>query len=386
MAKEEIVRRAVEGVKRAKGYCDDVEFSPEDAARTELDFLAEVVEQRHRGRRHHGQHPRHRRLRRARASTPPPSAISRSTSAASTRSSSASTATTTWAWPSPTAWPPCRRAPARSNAPSTASASGPATAPSKRSSWPCGRAATTSSCTTGINTQQLYPTSRLVSHVTGIQVQRNKAIVGQNAFAHEAGIHQDGMLKERTHLRDHEPARTSACRGPSWCWASTAAGTPCGSASATWATTSTTSSCNKVFDGFKVLADRKKDDLRRRHRGPGRGADPQRPGAVDAGGGHLQRRLRRRSRRRRSCLWHQDGTIHRDASLGDGPVDAVFKAIERITGIEVTLQRLPRPQRHGRRGRPGRGPRRGRVQRPDRSAAGPSAPTSSRPAPWRSCR
>ena len=44
MAKEEIVRRAVEGVKRAKGYCDDVEFSPEDAARTELDFLAEVVE------------------------------------------------------------------------------------------------------------------------------------------------------------------------------------------------------------------------------------------------------------------------------------------------------------------------------------------------------
>src|SRR5947209_15833104 len=44
MAKEEIVRRAVEGVKRAKGYVEDVEFSPEDAARTELDFLAEVVE------------------------------------------------------------------------------------------------------------------------------------------------------------------------------------------------------------------------------------------------------------------------------------------------------------------------------------------------------
>src|SRR6516225_11311081 len=44
MAKEEIVRRAVEGVQRAKEYCDDIEFSPEDAARTELDFLAEVVE------------------------------------------------------------------------------------------------------------------------------------------------------------------------------------------------------------------------------------------------------------------------------------------------------------------------------------------------------
>src|SRR2546423_3711178 len=44
MAKEEIVRRAVESVKRAKEYCNDIEFSPEDAARTELDFLAEVVE------------------------------------------------------------------------------------------------------------------------------------------------------------------------------------------------------------------------------------------------------------------------------------------------------------------------------------------------------
>ncbi len=40
--------------------------------------------------------------------------------------------------------------------------------------------------------------SRKLSHVTGMQVQRNKAIVGQNAFAHEAGIHQDGMLKERS--------------------------------------------------------------------------------------------------------------------------------------------------------------------------------------------
>src|SRR5438874_5636184 len=44
MAKEEIVRRAVAGVERAKSYCDDIEFSPEDAARTELDFLTEVVE------------------------------------------------------------------------------------------------------------------------------------------------------------------------------------------------------------------------------------------------------------------------------------------------------------------------------------------------------
>jgi len=49
--------------------------------------------------------------------------------------------------------------------------------------------------TTCIKTQQIYPTSRLVSIITGIMVQPNKAIVGANAFAHEAGIHQDGVLK-----------------------------------------------------------------------------------------------------------------------------------------------------------------------------------------------
>ncbi len=51
---------------------------------------------------------------------------------------------------------------------------------------------------TGIRKERLVPASRLVSSLTGLQVQANKAIVGANAFAHEAGIHQDGMLKERT--------------------------------------------------------------------------------------------------------------------------------------------------------------------------------------------
>ena len=49
----------------------------------------------------------------------------------------------------------------------------------------------------GIDTRQLYPSSQLLSQLTGERVQANKAIVGRNAFAHEAGIHQDGMLKDR---------------------------------------------------------------------------------------------------------------------------------------------------------------------------------------------
>jgi 2-isopropylmalate synthase len=51
--------------------------------------------------------------------------------------------------------------------------------------------------TTAIDTRQLYPSSQLLSSLTGERVQANKAIVGRNAFAHEAGIHQDGMLKDR---------------------------------------------------------------------------------------------------------------------------------------------------------------------------------------------
>jgi len=51
---------------------------------------------------------------------------------------------------------------------------------------------------TGVKTRQIYKMSRLVSRLTGISVQRNKAVVGANAFAHEAGVHQDGMLKERS--------------------------------------------------------------------------------------------------------------------------------------------------------------------------------------------
>ena len=57
----------------------------------------------------------------------------------------------------------------------------------------------------GINTKEIYPTSRLVSMVTGIVIQPNKAVVGANAFAHEAGIHQDGVLKNRLTYEIMEP-------------------------------------------------------------------------------------------------------------------------------------------------------------------------------------
>ena len=59
---------------------------------------------------------------------------------------------------------------------------------------------------TNINTNEIFPTSRLVSMITGIVIQPNKAVVGANAFAHEAGIHQDGVLKHRMTYEIMEPA------------------------------------------------------------------------------------------------------------------------------------------------------------------------------------
>lgn len=52
-------------------------------------------------------------------------------------------------------------------------------------------------CTCGIVTEQIYPTARTLSHIIGMPIPANKAIVGANAFAHESGIHQDGVLKCR---------------------------------------------------------------------------------------------------------------------------------------------------------------------------------------------
>ena len=110
-----------------------------------------------------------------------------------------STATTTSASPSRTRSPACWPARGRSSARSTASASAPAT-PSLEEIVMLlhTRAGRRRRCTPASSRPRSRARSRLVSRLTGYVVQPNKAIVGRNAFAHESGIHQDGVLKERT--------------------------------------------------------------------------------------------------------------------------------------------------------------------------------------------
>jgi 2-isopropylmalate synthase len=63
---------------------------------------------------------------------------------------------------------------------------------------------------TGIDAHELIPTSRMVSRLTGMVVQRNKAVVGANAYAHSSGIHQDGVLKERSTYEIIDPKMVGA--------------------------------------------------------------------------------------------------------------------------------------------------------------------------------
>jgi 2-isopropylmalate synthase len=197
MSPDEIVNRSIEGVHRAASYGVDVEFSPEDAARTEIDFLCRVVE---------------------------------AVIAAGARTVNIPD-TVGYATPAHMAsviHSLINRVPNIDKAVISvhchndlglAVANSLAAVQAGAGQIECtingigeraGNCALEEvvmamrtrgdfyNCDTRINSTRLVPTSQLVSSITGMHVQRNKAIVGKNAFAHEAAIHQDGMLKERT--------------------------------------------------------------------------------------------------------------------------------------------------------------------------------------------
>ena len=117
---------------------------------------------------------------------------------------------------------------------------------------------------TDVDTRLIYTASQLLTSITGEAVQANKAIVGRNAFAHEAGIHQDGMLKDRRTYEIMRPEEVGRARRS--CSASIPAGTPCRSGARSWAARSA-GSRSIVYRRLMALADAQKQitdgDLRR---------------------------------------------------------------------------------------------------------------------------
>jgi 2-isopropylmalate synthase len=335
MSRDEILARAVEGVKRARDQVDDIEFSPEDASRTELDFLAEVVE--------------------------------RAVEAGATTLNIPDTVG--YAVPSHYAdiirhlkktvrgIDKCVLSVHCHNDLGLAVANSLAALKEGARQVECTingigeRAGNTAleevvmamrtrqdfyQLSTGINTRLLLPMSRKLSHATGMQVQRNKAIVGQNAFAHEAGIHQDGMLKNASTYEIMRPEDIGLSR------TELVLGKHSGRHALRQKITDlgyhlSDEQLNKVFEAFKVLADRKKDiydaDIEAL-------AETQIHDTVhkvwtlqaftcNAGTGTLPSAA--------VALWRNDGKILRDAAIGDGPIDAVFNVIDRITGISIKV-------------------------------------------------
>jgi 2-isopropylmalate synthase len=188
---------------------------------------------------------------------------------------------------------------------------------------------------TRIRKDRLVPTSRLVSTLTGVPVQPNKAIVGANAFAHEAGIHQDGMLKERTTYEIMNP------RDVGWEGTKLVLGKHSGRAGfrstlADLGIRLDDEQMNEAYQRFLELADRKKNvtaaDLEAL-------VSNQLEGAMDS----LQlvrwnASLGSGGPATGSVVVSWDGEERTGDGQGNGAVDALFEAIDAATGITCELE------------------------------------------------
>lgn len=187
----------------------------------------------------------------------------------------------------------------------------------------------------GIDTKQLTRSSKLVSRVTGIQVQANKAIVGANAFAHEAGIHQHGMLSHQSTYEIMEPETVGAPKSA----------LVLGKHSGKHAFAARLEelgyqlepdAMKKAFKRFKEVAEKKKqmtdaDLLALAQDELYRPVERFQLVAlqVSCGTGDLQTATVR--------LKTADGDEPTCAAIGNGPIEAVFEAIEMAAGVQLDL-------------------------------------------------
>ncbi len=187
----------------------------------------------------------------------------------------------------------------------------------------------------GIQTTQILRTSKLLSTITGFDVQPNKAIVGRNAFAHESGIHQDGVLKNAATYEIMTPESVG------WSKSSLVMGKHSGRAAfrdklrALGYGDVGDNKLNDAFRRFKDLADRKKlvydeDIVALVDDEVGRDNQAIRFVALDLHAGS-------RGPAHASLELEIDGQVVSAAETGDGPVDATFKAIRALFPHEATL-------------------------------------------------
>jgi 2-isopropylmalate synthase len=188
---------------------------------------------------------------------------------------------------------------------------------------------------TNIRKEQIYKVSRLVSSLTGIVVAPNKAIVGGNAFRHESGIHQDGVLKERTTYEIIDPGQVGF----------TGEGMVLGKHSGRHAFRErlkalgfsvSDDELEKAFERFKELADKKKniydDDLRAIVEDEIKVVKPvwQLVSFKVSSGTGLKPQA--------EIQLKNKGKLFAGVSSGDGPADACFKAIDKVINSKAKLE------------------------------------------------
>lgn len=189
---------------------------------------------------------------------------------------------------------------------------------------------------TGIDTTQIVPTSKLVSTITGYPVQPNKAIVGANAFAHESGIHQDGVLKKR------ETYEIMSAESVGWSTNRLSLGKLSGrnafrtKLAEIGIELSSEESLNAAFTRFKELADKKREIFDEDLHALVSDAiiNPQEAFKYIS----LKIRTETGEAPTAEIVFTMNGEEKRSISEGSGPVDAVFKAIESIVQSGANLQ------------------------------------------------
>ena len=189
--------------------------------------------------------------------------------------------------------------------------------------------------TTGIETRQIYKTSRMVSEITGLSVQPNKAIVGANAFRHESGIHQDGVIKMPITFEIMDP-KTIGLSASNLVLGKLSGRHAFQERLAELGYSLNEEGLNRVFHAFKVLADKKKEVTDRDIESLI--AEEQRTVSEVYHLDRIQVSCGDRGIPTASVvLIAPDGQTRADAALGTGPVDAIFKAIDKIVGISNVL-------------------------------------------------
>ncbi|MCL2808830.1 MAG: 2-isopropylmalate synthase [Treponema sp.] len=195
---------------------------------------------------------------------------------------------------------------------------------------------------TKIDTTKIYSVSRLVSQVTGVKIQPNKAIVGENAFAHEAGIHQHGVLTNRQTYEIMTPQSIGIPKGMLFSSNSLVLGKHSGRHAfeerlKELNITIDNETFEKVFEGFKNLTDKKKTVNDRDIEAlvmDNTASVPEtwklvhwsvNTGSAACAKGDIR-------------LQNKEGVFSSANAMGDGPLDAIFKAINQIVGKEPELE------------------------------------------------